>query len=201
MQRNMASGCWRWDSVSLKVAVTGGRVAPHLTLRAIVENVHEKGTLHVGRLDFYSGGVHGVGAQIIDLTLSREATEGKQTDGDFDGSYLCKFYTHRGTPSSLWLSTLKHIPYDQDTIATFRELQKSTHHAVTASGAGTVQVVLKIRAKVSTHDDNEVLWKALQNLADAAECHSEHNSLNTDEVVRAWNLLPTHKKKRTAFRR
>lgn len=29
----------------------------------------------------------------------------------------------------------------------------------------------------------------------AAKCHSEHNSLNTDEVVRAWILLPTHKEK------
>lgn len=51
----------------------------------------------MGRLNFYSGEVHDVGAQIIDLMLSREATEEKQTDGDFDGSYLCKFYTHGGT--------------------------------------------------------------------------------------------------------
>jgi len=29
----------------------------------------------------------------------------------------------------------------------------------------------------------------------AAKCHSQHNSLNTDEVVRAWILLPTHKEK------
>lgn len=130
---------------------------PHLSPYAIVEPSGVDLPVHKGTLDFYSGGVHAMPDQISKLSLIKEASD-KATDKHFDGWYLVRFETKGGVSYSLILPT--DTQFDDETQAMFQLLRGYTHAMVNKRA----QVNLRIRVKAHSNDENEDLWKALNNL-------------------------------------